>query len=394
MKKEEYPPDESILHDPILNDSFKPLVRPVKPVTSPPKKRFASEPDDAKPKKKIKLEFVGVVISSSSHSSSQTRRIARSLSPGDTESESEDKPKATQVKEEIKPVIKKEALLDPITVTDRINKIGCIPFTVTLDKMLRNTPVSRQFISQVYGGSDTSTFPRISQRNIEKHGRGYWMFWNLEKHPDAPGEPGRPGIWYDADACNLDDDFDKARHCFARISSAHWLYMGDYTSHLAEPLKQSEWLFQKSNFRRYWINAIHTKHWARRSRASIHLRSILRREPTRNEIQAALNEEGKFDHGEKRLEMRVIECVGYDNELQRELVEGFEAWKKSRGARKQSQGKEVGSKKTKGSKKKTETARTKTSPHGKKRKFDDDLEDEVMEDEIISRTGTKSRPRI
>lgn len=55
-----------------------------------------------------------------------------------------------------------------------------------LDPRIRLTPVSRKFLSGVYGGSCQDPFPSISKENLRKHGRKHWFYYSLLLHPQAP----------------------------------------------------------------------------------------------------------------------------------------------------------------------------------------------------------------
>lgn len=202
---------------------------------------------------------------------SQIRNHATSNSgPGDTDSETDEKPdltslhaevcsgflegslfKVTSIQEyEIKPKIKAEMNIDSNTFRERIARVSAPRYPVTLEpESARWQTVSRKFISRTYGGSEVSTFPMIDPKKVAKHGREFWMFWSLEKHPDAPKRPGEPGIWYDSSPMEYTEDFDIVRHGFARMKSDKWLYLGDYKQCATEALTQREWLLQSDKVR-------------------------------------------------------------------------------------------------------------------------------------------------
>ncbi|KAJ3848926.1 hypothetical protein EV368DRAFT_48335 [Lentinula lateritia] len=228
--------------------------------------------------------------------------------------------------------------IDSITFQARIARVSASRYPVTLEPASAQwQPVSRKFISRTYGGSEVSTFPMLDPKKVAKHGREFWMFWSLEKHPDAPKRPGEPGIWYDSSPMEYTEDFDTVRHGFARMSSDKWLYLGDYKQCATEALTQHEWLLQSDKFHRIWTSLVQTKPWARRARASIHLRKEWSREPTMEEIEDAATEgefknvtieevKDAFDQGQQRLGMLVLKCIGYDNDFQKELIDNFSHW--------------------------------------------------------------------
>ncbi|KAJ3872399.1 hypothetical protein F5051DRAFT_339415, partial [Lentinula edodes] len=239
---------------------------------------------------------------------------------------------------EIKPKIKAEMNIDSNTFKERIARVSAPQYPVTLEpESARWQTVSRKFISRTYGGSEVSTFPMIDPKKVAKHRREFWMFWSLEKHPDAPKRPGEPGIWYDSSPMKYTEDFDIVRHGFARMNSDKWLYLGDYKQCATEALTQREWLLQSDKFHRIWTSLVQKKPWARHARAGIHLRKKWSREPTMEEIaDAAMTEDFKnvtieeikdaFDQGQQRLGMLVLKCVGYDNDFQKELIDKFSSW--------------------------------------------------------------------
>ncbi|KIK57404.1 hypothetical protein GYMLUDRAFT_758129 [Collybiopsis luxurians FD-317 M1] len=153
-----------------------------------------------------------------------------------------------------------------------------------------------------------------------------------------------------------------------------------------------------TQFHTYWTNAIQ-KIWGRYVRVQIHLRKTLGQEPTPKQIQEEDNdckhitvEEVKdaFDTGKQRLDILVLQCVGYDEGLQKELVEKSLTWIKLQGK---------GPKEKRGGKGKvdnTERKKTATRSKGNRKVVGPINEIEEQEEsewsEVMLTAGTKSRP--
>lgn len=106
--------------------------------------------------------------------------------------------------------------------------------------------VTRAFMSNVYGGSPQTAFPRPSADKIAEHGMNDFMFMNTDFQPQAPEVPGAPGLWFNP---NENGDIGKFR-VFTKINMAKpnnkWLYVGQYDVRLANPsrLSMQEWRAQ------------------------------------------------------------------------------------------------------------------------------------------------------
>ncbi|KAF5391018.1 hypothetical protein D9757_004022 [Collybiopsis confluens] len=314
---------------------------------TPPYQALKETSENA-PNKKIKLEFVGVALPSL-ESSMSNRLQSRSISPGpgDTDSEREDvKPKIEHQEDEIqfygmarpipddfeekKPNIKQELDLDENTLKERLR--GFAAFPVTLGNTLRMRTFSREFISSIFGGNMQRMCPSIGKKHLARHGRPNWMFTNnCMYQPNAPNEPGGPGLVYRSTpfAPSNGQDETIVRHLFICIKPSEWLYAGDYKWVRAEPLTQAE-------FKSAWIKVLHTEGWGARVRAMIRLRRRLNREPTEGEIETALEGKNRYEDvtvemiekafraGKQRLGISVLKCVGDDETLQRALIHEYD----------------------------------------------------------------------
>ncbi|KAF5390996.1 hypothetical protein D9757_003981 [Collybiopsis confluens] len=317
----------------------------------------------------------------------KTLHVARR--PGDTESEGEKdiKPKiecndddiqitgmtrAIPADYERKPKIKLDMDLDEVTVQTRLRGFDIYP--VTLDSTCQWRAFSRRFISSVFGGGLQDVFPRIGGSHLARHGRTNWMFLNnCTYQPNAPNGPGKPGLFYDSLPFSPDDQDDTIQHFFFCLGPNEWLYAGDYQMFVAESLTQTEWVMQTPSFKSRWANALHKDGWGKTVRVMIHLRQRLGREPTNEEISAACAETNSYHHTTaemieeafnqgSRYRILALKCVGYDETLQKELIDRFPTWNppppsRSKGKKGKNDVKLAAVKKVKGKKKSQTKAR-------------------------------------
>ncbi|KAA1477490.1 hypothetical protein DENSPDRAFT_844659 [Dentipellis sp. KUC8613] len=236
----------------------------------------------------------------------------------------------------IKLDIKKGLELDAATVQTRIDAVGRDPFLVALDPAIRDTWVSRAFISAVFGGNSVAAFPSRSPEKIAKHGLDNFFFLSLGLHPHAPREPGQPGLWFDSMPYDWGDE--KPFYTFVRLRSNDWLYFGQYRIFKSPSSSQQEWLLQPTKVRNKWARYIWEKPWGWQNRARITFRRDEGREPTDDELDDALAAKRSFkeitwqdvrdayDRGEELLAVSAIKCVGYDEQFQRKISAEFPIW--------------------------------------------------------------------
>ncbi|KAF9457402.1 hypothetical protein BDZ94DRAFT_1273316 [Collybia nuda] len=243
------------------------------------------------------------------------------------------------------PIVKKKPNIELSidTVRDRMKSIGYDLYPVPLEKDIQDVTVTRQFMSDVYGGSSMETSPKISEKKLALHGLDDFMYLNLNLNPQAPQFPGAPGLFFDVDSDpgsppSEDVDDPIPRRLFSRLTSAIWLYCGQYEIRQVLSLTKEEWAIQSPKVRNAWATQLCIKGWGFRSRARIHLRQTLRREPTTAELMAALTSGNEYKHirpaqfseaflrGQETMAVYTMKCVGYDTAFQRNLAEKFPTW--------------------------------------------------------------------
>ncbi|KAJ3872398.1 hypothetical protein F5051DRAFT_421611 [Lentinula edodes] len=352
-------------------------VKPTSLIRKKSKKRMVEfETDNGIANNKVKMEFDGVLLplpyrkrvkleseSALLRASNATKIHARvlrsnSLDPGDTESESEESKEMVVIEAEqndddvafvgkvidleyldIKPKIKVELELSRTLVQIRLDQFSCAPYPINLDRRISERRFSREFIHGVFGGSPYAANPPIGKEFLARHGRAHFMFWNNCKYqPNAPGKVGESGLFYESRPFSPKDDNEFIHHGFSCFAPNEWWYVGDFQCFAAGSLTKDEWNKEVPKFHKSWSDVLHNDKWGRTVRVMIHLRTQLGREPTEDEIEEAqgLSDEYKhisaeeiknaFDQGEQCLGILVLKCVGYDEDLQRELVQKFPSW--------------------------------------------------------------------
>ncbi|KAJ4467108.1 hypothetical protein C8R41DRAFT_984913 [Lentinula lateritia] len=274
----------------------------------PYRKRIKLESESALCVHRVNVPCIKEVLTAYSlHASNAPKTHARVLQsnssdPGDTESESEESKETVEIKAEqndddvtfvgksidleyldIKPKIKVELELSRTLVQIRLDQFSCAPYPINLDRRISERRFSREFIHSVFGGSPYAANPPIGKEFLARHGRAHLMFWNNCKYqPNA--KVGESGLFYESRPFSPKDDNEFIHHGFSCFAPNEW--------------------------------------W----------------EPTDDEIEEAqgLSDEYKhisaeeiknaFDQGEQCLGILVLKCVGYDEDLQRELVQKFPSW--------------------------------------------------------------------
>ncbi|KAG5643239.1 hypothetical protein DXG03_001288 [Asterophora parasitica] len=203
------------------------------------------------------------------------------------------------------------------SVFRRVNALQIKPLPLDLDDDLLYYTVSREFISDVYGGNSQSTFPSIAPDKLHHHGYSDFMFLNITFNPYAPQRPGFPGLFYRSRTTNLP----KFHRVFIRIKSAAWLYLGQYELVRTDPLTTQEWAASSKQAH---------------IRVRIALRQIIGREPTEAAVNSGIQDgsgvepedvKSALDNGEETVNVWIMRCVAYDDTFQREIMEKFSSWK-------------------------------------------------------------------
>jgi len=122
----------------------------------------------------------------------------------------------------------------------RLKNIQLDLFLIDLDKFTLDKTISRDFMSDRYGGSNIACFPTIGREKLEHHGRDNFMYMNMRYHPHAPQVPGAPGLYFHpGEAGSI--EWDTVQLVFTRLTSGKWCQMGDYELAYSKPLSAEEW---------------------------------------------------------------------------------------------------------------------------------------------------------
>ncbi|KAJ7123201.1 hypothetical protein C8R44DRAFT_785533 [Mycena epipterygia] len=216
------------------------------------------------------------------------------------------------------------------------------PYPVELEADVRDISVRRDFMRIHYGGNSRAAFPAISEEWYTKTGHRYFMYPNLVQNPDSPMFPGAPGLFLDAAGRSARDctvEWTSGTYkVLTRLGTNDNLYMGEYAIRPADSLTLEEWTAQASTMQNRWCANLAKKDWGRITRMRIALRRQLGRNPTFEEVKAAMESNRKFTYitsddiaeafnkGDEQLAVWTMECVGYDEQFQRDLVRQITGW--------------------------------------------------------------------
>ena len=107
----------------------------------------------------------------------------------------------------------------PSTLRDRLKPIGLDiqDQYFTLDQATREVVVTRKFISETYGGNMQMTNPIPARKFLDVHGMDDFMFLPTAFQPEAPLLPGAPGLWFNNNADEALEGFDKPKRVFVQV---------------------------------------------------------------------------------------------------------------------------------------------------------------------------------
>ncbi|KAK7053784.1 hypothetical protein R3P38DRAFT_2852129 [Favolaschia claudopus] len=207
---------------------------------------------------------------------------------------------------------------------------------------IRDVSVRRDFMRLHYGGNSQAAFPAIAQEWYTKTGHQYFMYPNLIQNPDSPRIPGAPGLFMAAIGRPAKEStVEWTSHTYkvlTRLGTNDNLYMGEYIIRPADSLTKEEWTAQTPAMRNRWCKKLAKKDWGTITRTRIALRRRFGREPTFEEVDESIAANQKyreinatdisqgFHHGEERLAVWTMKCVGYDEQFQRDLVRQINGW--------------------------------------------------------------------
>ncbi|KAH6884375.1 hypothetical protein BKA70DRAFT_1339769 [Coprinopsis sp. MPI-PUGE-AT-0042] len=279
-------------------------------------------------------------------------------------------------------------------------------FPVTLEPAIRDVCVSRVFMSKTWGGSSQRTFPPIDKKT-------------------TPEVPGAPGLWLDVEDTSgtwwRDRYGDTPVRLFTCIvkSPARWQYQGQYRIRIAKTLAKEEWRQQKAEVRNAWAkNMSKGKHYYG-LREYLVAKRFLGREPEDDEIEQLHAGTMSTDmseaeiqlcmtKGDLRMGVYTMECVGYDEDFQRQVAEKWATWvppptTKKRKAPKQLAATNKKKRKTGDDKKSKEKIESDAEEEEEEGTYDVESESEDGEDGddvndgaayAFYSSGTRSRPRL
>ncbi|KXN88485.1 hypothetical protein AN958_07151 [Leucoagaricus sp. SymC.cos] len=233
--------------------------------------------------------------------------------------------------------VKKEGMgLSSRILYDRIKKMHCPLYEVPLPQDIRDTTVTRAFISSIYGGNPQETLPRMGKKFLAQHGLDDFMFPSLDYNPEAAQIPGAPGLFFGAG--EPAQEWAPIQRVITRINSGAWLYVGQYSFTPTESLTLEELYDQPARFHTTWSREICVKGWGQDIIRRVAARKRFRctrptkeqleiieasgeyRDVTPEEVQAA------FLKGDEVFGVWEMRCVDYDVDFQLDLAEKFKTW--------------------------------------------------------------------
>ena len=138
--------------------------------------------------------------------------------------------------------LKRDAQFDYKVVWERLKWIGLHRYKIDLDETIQKHTFSRYYISSLYGGGSTVTFPVVESAKAKVHGINHFGFPSLDFNPHAPKNPGDPGLSFESERAT------KWRRgnlrIFVRLDVSKWLYCGTYQFIPSESLTAAEFCDQ------------------------------------------------------------------------------------------------------------------------------------------------------
>lgn len=213
-------------------------------------------------------------------------------------------------------------------------KIIGAPFRVTLDPIIRDVAVSREYLADQFGALKRQSFTKPTQGFGDDHCYDHFVFLHKRGSPQVPYTPGGPGLvthfkerpW---PAIGL-------YRVFVRVSEvpARWQYMGLYKATELSAWTTSEVKNQSTTIKHFWAGTLRDCAWGRPTLARIALRKGLGREPTEAEVMNQVRKLRKksverpsskmireaFENGDEKVYPWKLECQGYEENLQWEIA--------------------------------------------------------------------------
>jgi hypothetical protein len=200
------------------------------------------------------------------------------------------------------------------TVRERMRSIGGDKkvYPIPLDKATQDFPVTRQFLSSIYGGNTQRTFPEVASDKFAVHGLDDFMYPNLNLNPYAPETSGASGLFF-APSDQPADKWEQVQRVISRLDQSKWQYVGQYKLVPAASLTKDEWASQGAKVcspdsmiqydvellffqvRNAWAREICERNWGKDTLARIYLRKTLGRAFTEGELAAELATERNYN---------------------------------------------------------------------------------------------------
>ncbi|KII83367.1 hypothetical protein PLICRDRAFT_47258 [Plicaturopsis crispa FD-325 SS-3] len=216
-------------------------------------------------------------------------------------------------------------------------------YPIDFPEVMQGTTFSRDFLHDVVGANTRRTFPKVAQKHVDRHGFSNLnlMCINLYFDPRAPQTTGAPALFFNPfDRRDRGDEWPVTQTVISRIERNHWQVMGQYKLSRAKSLTAIEWRSQPPSVKLTWATEIRSRVWGKRIRARMVLRKEIRREPTKQEVDIALDNRrdlfknqvsveevmAAYNDGDEFLAVWYMECIGYDREFQTYLVNALKTW--------------------------------------------------------------------
>ncbi|TFK65840.1 hypothetical protein BDN72DRAFT_860334 [Pluteus cervinus] len=235
-----------------------------------------------------------------------------------------------------------EMQLSADSIRQRLLRVGLGLYDVPLEKSLQDHTFPRNFIQRKagygLGGNLIEAFPDIKAEYYEKTGLRYFAYANTDMQVHAPQVPGAPGLFFFTGSGRMeDDDFPELMTTFTRFKAGAWCYMGLYQFYGAASLTKEEWATQTPKSMNAWAKKICSAKWGASVLVRIACRKQGKRKLTKARLQAVVDDgsfklvtedevKEAFAKGEETLLVCAMKCVGYDTNLQLDLIEKFETW--------------------------------------------------------------------
>ncbi|KAL0069002.1 hypothetical protein AAF712_003995 [Marasmius tenuissimus] len=204
---------------------------------------------------------------------------------------------------------------------------------------------SRAIIGSLYGGNNQKAFPQLSENNLrrlEADGLApdQYACFKCDYNPLVPSIPGTPGLCFAGR--ELEDDLTPVEtwnkgicRVFAGLAEGKWIYVGSYEISYGKTLSTQDWLNLPRVVQNEWTKSICGKNQRRRHHR---VRIFLRNRPgcdrqfsaeeylkmmDSGEDRAVTHEQvaDAFARGEEAIIAWKMQCVRYEEEFQRKLID-------------------------------------------------------------------------